>query len=78
MVEISSITDGSFDEDIRKVFKRSFIAVTIIHGFVMVEVRHATVLRVPGHVDDLARVQSLRVHHVQGEVTFDNSIVEKY
>ncbi len=75
MVEISSISDGSFDKDICKVFKRSFIAVTVIHGSVMVEVGHAAVLRVPGHVDDLARVQSLRVHHIQGEVTLDNSIV---
>ncbi len=73
-MKIASITDGPFDKDICKFFKWSLIAVSIIHGLVMVEVRDTAILWISGHVDDLARVQSLRVHHVQGKVRFDYSV----
>jgi hypothetical protein len=47
MVEIISVSESSVDEELNEVVERSLEAVAVSHQLVVVEVRHATVLRVP-------------------------------
>jgi hypothetical protein len=47
MVEIISVSEGSVNKELNEVVERSLEAVAVSHQLVVVEVRYATVLRVP-------------------------------